>query len=82
MYASAYVWAKIINFLEDRLTPVVVSTTFVDTEVIEMTDDVLILYSPSEYHREMIRTRFASYIQEALKEPFDSSAALVVFDDK
>ena len=82
MYASAYVWAKIISFLEERLTPVIVSTTFVDTEVIELNDEVLILYSPSEYHRGMIRTRFASYIQEALKEQFDSTAALVVFDDK
>ena len=47
MYASAYVWAKIISFLEERLTPVVVSTTFLDTEVIELNDDVLILFSPS-----------------------------------
>jgi len=82
MYASAYVWAKIIGYLEERLTPVIVSTTFDDTEVIELNDDVLILHSPSEYHREMIRTRFAGYIQEALKELFDSTAALVLFDDR
>ena len=82
MYASAYVWAKIIGYLEDRLTPVVISTTFDDTEVIELSDEVLILHSPSEYHRETIRNRFASYIQDALREQFDSSAALVVMDDK
>ena len=81
MYASAYVWAKIIGYLEERLTPVVVSTTFVDTEVIELNDDALILYSPSEFHRENIRTRFASYIQDALRENFDSTATLVIMDD-
>ena len=82
MYASAFVWAKIIGYLEERLTPVIVSTTFDDTEVITLNDDVLILHSPSEYHREMIRTRFAGYIQDALRELFDSSATLVVMDDK
>ena len=82
MYASAFVWAKIIGYLKERLTPVIVSTTFDDTEVITLNDDVLILHSPSEYHREMIRTRFAGYIQDALRELFDSSATLVVMDDK
>ena len=82
MYASAFVWAKIISFLEERLTPVIVSTTFDDTEVIELTEDLLILHSPSEYHREMIRTRFASYILDALKEQFNFSAKLIVFDDR
>ena len=82
MYASAFVWAKIISFLEERLTPVIVSTTFDDTEVIELREDLLILHSPSEYHREMIRTRFASYILDALKEQFNFSAKLLIFDDK
>ena len=82
MYASAYVWAKIIGYLEERLTPVIVSTTFDDTEVVELNDQALILHSPSEFHRETIRTRFASYIQDALREQFNSSAALVVMDDQ
>ena len=82
MYASAFVWAKIISFLEERLTPVIVSTTFDDTEVIELTEDMLILHSPSEYHREMIRTRFASYILDALREQFGFNAKLLVFDDQ
>ncbi len=82
MYASAYVWAKIISFLEERLTPVIVSTTFDDTEVIELTDKALVLHSPSEYHREVIRSRFAPYIREALQELFNSQAELMVLDSK
>ena len=82
MYASAFVWAKIISFLEERLTPVIVSTTFDDTDVIELREDLLILHSPSEYHREMIRTRFASYILDALKEQFNFNAKLLIFDDQ
>ncbi len=82
MYASAFVWAKIISFLEERLTPVIVSTTFDDTEVIELTEDRLILHSPSDFHRDMIRTRFASYIQDALREQFNLQARLEIFDDQ
>ena len=82
MFASAYVWAKIISYLEERLTPVIVSTTFDDTEVIELNDDMLILHSPKEFHRQMIRTRFTPYIQDALRELFDSSATLIVMDDQ
>ena len=81
MYASAYVWAKIIGYLEERLTPVVVSTTFEDTEVVDFTDEALILYSPSEFHRTNILTRFASHIQDALRDQFNSSAQLIVMDD-
>ena len=81
MYASAYVWAKIIGYLEERLTPVVVSTTFEDTEVVDFTDEALILYSPSEFHRTNILTRFASHIQDALRDQFSSSAQLIVMDD-
>ena len=82
MYASAFVWAKIISFLEERLTPVIVSTTFDDTEVIELTEDRLIIHSPSNFHRDVIRTRFASHIQDALQDQFNLQSKLIIFDDK
>ena len=81
MYASAYVWAKIINYLEERLTAVTVSTWFDDAEVIALNEEHLILYSPSDFRREIIRRRCTDYIQDALKEIFSSDAKLVVFGD-
>lgn len=81
MYSSAYVWAKVMHNLEERLSPVVVSSCFDDAEVVELNDEHLILYSPSDYRREMIRQRYTEYIQDALKEIFDSTAKLVVYDD-
>ena len=55
MYSSAYVWAKIISYIEEQLGPVVVSATFDDAEVVELNEDNLILYSPSDFRREIIR---------------------------
>lgn len=82
MYSPAYVWAKIILHMEERLSAITISASFDDAEVIELTDEHLILYSPSEFRREIIETRYTAYIQEALKELFNSNAKLIVFSDK
>ena len=57
MYASAYVWAKIINYLEERLTSVTVSAWFDDAEVVELNEQQLIIYSASDFRREVICRR-------------------------
>ena len=81
MYSSAYVWAKILSHVEERLGSVTVSTWFDDAEVVELTEEQLILHSSSDYRREVITQRYTPYIQEALKEIFNSDAKLVVFGD-
>jgi len=82
MYASAYVWAKIINYLEERLSAVTVSAWFDDAEVVELNEEHLIIYSASDFRREIIRRRCTQYIQDALKEIFSSDAKLIVFGDE
>ena len=82
MYSSAYVWAKVLNYLEDRLTAVTVSAWFDDAEVVELNEEHLILYSASDFRREIIRRRCTQYIQDALKEIFNSDAKLIVFGDE
>ena len=82
MYSSAYVWAKIISYLEEHLTAATTSGYFDDAEVIELNEEQLILYSPSDFRRDVICRRFAAFIQDALKEIFHSDAKLIVFGDK
>ena len=72
MYSSAYVWAKILSYLEDRLSAVTVSGWFDDAEVVELTEEQLVIYSPSDFRRDWIRRRCAEYIQDGLKEIFNS----------
>ena len=79
MYASAYVWAKVLGHLEDTLGTVIVSNSFDDAEVVELNEEQLILYSPSEFRVEVIRRRYAKIIEDALKEIFDSNAKVIVF---
>ena len=82
MYSSAYVWAKVLNHMEERLDAITVSAWFDDAEVVELTEDHLILYSASDFRREIIRRRCTEYIQDALKEIFNSDAKLVVYGDE
>ena len=82
MYAAAYVWAKVLSYLEDRMTNITVSAHFDDAEIVELTNEHLIIYSPSEFRRSTIVNRYSLMIQDALKEIFDSDAKLIVFGDK
>ena len=82
MYSSAYVWAKVLSHMEDRLGTVTVSAWFDDAEVVELNEEHLILYSSSDFRRDFIRGRCAEYIQDALKEIFNSDAKLLVFGDE
>ena len=82
MYSSAYVWAKVLAHMEERLGAVTVSAWFDDAEVVELNEEHLILYTSSEFRREIIRRRCTQYIQDALKEVFDSDAKLIVYGDE
>ena len=82
MYSSAYVWAKVLSRVEEQLGAITVSAWFDDAEVVELNEEHLILYSASDFRREIIRRRCTDYIQDALKEIFNSDAKLIVFDQQ
>ena len=82
MFSSAYVWAKVVSHMEDRLGALTVSTWFDDAEVVELNEEQLIIYSATEFRRDFIRRRCTEYIQDALREIFQSNAKLVVYGDE
>ena len=49
MYSSAYVWAKVLSHMEERLGAVTVSAWFDDAEVVELTEEA---GRPDELQRE------------------------------
>jgi len=82
MIAAAYAWAKVLVYLEERLTSSLVSAWFDDAEVVEFTPEHLILYSPNEFRRDLIIRRCTQHVQDALREIFDSDAKLKVYGDE
>ena len=78
MYSSAYIWGRIISALEKQLTVPVVSSYLDDAEIVEVTESTIVLYTPSEYRKEMILGRFSLYIKEAMRDLFDRDVELEV----
>ena len=60
MYASSYVWAKVLTHMENLLTPAVISTWFDDVEVVELTEQKLVLCSSSDFRTDIIEHRWKS----------------------
>lgn len=81
MYSSAYVWAKVLSHMEERLGTASITAWFDDAEIIELNESNLIIYSPSEFRQEFIRRRYADYIHDALMELFQSNVKLLVYGD-
>ena len=81
MYSAAYVWAKVVSYVEERFGPLVVSTWLDDAELVELSETKLILYSPSDFRQETIRRNCKTCIEEALRELFRMDAELVVWGD-
>ena len=43
MYSPAYVWAKIILYLEDRLNALTISASFDDAEIVSISEQEIII---------------------------------------
>ena len=68
MYSNAYIWAKVIAYLDERMTPGIVSTFFDQSYILEMTEQKLTVYAPSEFCKDFMERRCLGYIQDAVRE--------------
>lgn len=81
MLSAAYSWAKIISHLEGQLSPIAVSALLDDAEVIELSDDKIIIYTPSDFRQEAIRRTWKQHIEAAARELFQLKLELIVWGD-
>ncbi len=81
MLSSAYVWAKIINTLEEQYDPITISTWFDDAEVEELTEERLVLHTGDEYRQSVIDRRFKLQIQDILRELTKTEAKVYIYND-
>ena len=78
MYASSYVWAKVLIHMESLLGGPVISTWFDDAEVVELTEQELVLCSSSDFRKDIIERRCIPYIQDAMRELFQMEVQVKV----
>ena len=78
MYSPTYVWAKVLIYLEQQLTATAISSWFDDVEVVELSEEKMILSTASPYRKDVISKRCMPYIQDAMRLIFNSSVDIEV----
>lgn len=72
------IWTSVMDILSTELTSTSVSTWFADCKPVEITDNKLVIYTPSDFKRNIIVSRFAETIKNALAELFSYPFDLLV----
>lgn len=81
-YSYSYMWAKVLSYLEDRISAVTISYWLDDVDVLKISNDQIILYSPSEFRREIIKRRLVELIQDAMFEIFNRRIDVILTGDR
>ncbi len=71
MQSPAYIWAKVLSYLEEQLSPAVVTTWFDDASILDLTESSMTILSPSDFRRDTIQRRWIPHIQDAMQVLFD-----------
>jgi len=82
MNSAADVWNKVLKILSADLTETAISTWFDDCRAVELSDNRLILHTPSVFKKGVIDGRFTGTIKSALGEIFSGNFDVIVLDDE
>jgi len=72
------IWAAVLEVLGTKLTSTAMNTWFTGCVPVELTDGELIIYTPTDFKRNIIYSRFAEIITSTLSDIFSSKFNLVV----
>ena len=81
MNSAADVWEKVLVLMQADLTAVTINTWFDDVQAVALEDTRLVLYSPTEFKRNIISSRYVPTIQKALRELFSFDFQVEVLDE-
>ena len=72
------IWNNIMSLLSNELTSTSINTWFSDCKPVDISDTRLVIYTPTEFKRNIIAQRFAGAITSALAELFSCPFDLLV----
>ena len=78
MNSAAEIWNRVLSLMEGPLPSTTLTTWFDDTEALSLTPDRLTLYTPSDFKRDIITSRYLPNIQQALRELFSADIEVTV----
>ncbi len=81
MNSAADIWSKVLTLMEADMTATTIHTWFDDTVAVSLTEDKFLLHTPSEFKRDIIRSRYLPNIKNALRELFSAEFEIEVLGD-
>jgi len=81
MNPASEIWEKVIDILRADLTSTAISTWFGDCRAVEISNNRLVIASPTDFKRETIKNRFSDMIRSVLKDMFSGEFDLLVLTE-
>jgi chromosomal replication initiator protein len=66
-------WSEVLSFLEKKTSVTAVKTWFDDSRALELTQDAAVIYTPSEFKRDVILNRYLPQLKEAFRSILGST---------
>lgn len=57
MASASFLWAKVLSYIEKKYSASIVVTLFDDIDVVDFTDNQLVLYTSNEFRRPILETQ-------------------------
>ncbi len=78
MNPASEVWTRVLDLLKKQMTPTTINTWFDDAAAVSLEEDRFVMFSPTPFKRDIIASRYAAMIREALYELFSADLQVVV----
>jgi len=75
---AANIWETVLELLQNEMTPTTIKTWFDDVEAIALEEDEFVIYSPTPWKRDIVVSRYAKYIENALENLFSTKFRVTV----
>jgi len=81
MNSAADIWKRILLLLEGEMTATTISTWFDDAEAVSLEENRFILYTPSDFKKGIIETRYLTVVKKVLFELFSADFDVVILGE-
>ncbi len=81
MNSAADIWARVLLLMENDMTATTINTWFDDAEAVSLEENRFLLYSPSDFKKGIIETRYLPLVKKALFELFSADFDVVILGE-
>ena len=81
MNPAVEIWSKVLELMRADMTSTTINAWFDDIEPIALQENEFIIYSPTRFKRDIVASRYVTFIQKALQELFSTEFSVTVLTE-